>query len=74
MNHKILSAIPLASRVLAVAVRGDLGTDWTAYIDAVPGVSHDKEAQIVAEHGTKLPYEIAVILFPRIASTYSWRP
>ncbi len=73
MDHKTLGAIPLASRVLAVAVRGDLGTDWTAYIDAVPGINHDREAQLVAEHGTKLPYEIAVILFPKIASTHSWR-
>lgn len=73
MDHKVLGTIPLANRVLAVAVRGELGTDWTAYIDAVPGIDHDREAQFVTENGTKLPREIAAILFPNIASVYSWR-
>lgn len=62
----------LAKRVLAVAVIGSVG-DWAAYIDAVPGTNHDYEKYVVAREGEKLPYEIAILLFPQVARDYKWR-
>ena len=64
---------PLAMKVLAVAKQGGRGDDWAAYIDAVRGDSHKKEWQEVARRGTKLPYEIAKILFPDFDEKYEWR-
>ncbi len=72
-QKKILGMVPLASRILTVAVKGDSGTDWAAYIGIIES-SHEREAPNVAREGTKLPSEIAKILFPGIASTYNWRP
>lgn len=75
---------PLAMRVLAVAVishagevaqeqlgEGKLGF-WAAYIDAVPGQRHDDEYEEVADHGDKLPQDVAELLFPAIAKKYVW--
>jgi len=53
----------LDTHVLAVAVEGAV-SDWAAYIGAVKGRDHGKEWKKVAETGTKLPKEIAEILFP----------
>ena len=53
----------LASTVIAVACEGT-NKDWTAYIGGVQGKNHEKEWQEVAEHGAKLPQQIAEILFP----------
>ena len=55
--------IALDSRVIAVAVEGGIG-DWSAYIGAVEGRNHDEEWEEVARHGTKLPREVAELLFP----------
>lgn len=55
---------PLARKVLAVAVKGDVD-DWAAYIDCVSGENHRIEAEKVAKHGTKLPENIGRLLFPR---------
>ncbi len=63
---------PLDSKVLAVAVIGDVG-DWTAYIGAVEGRDHNIEQHEVARSGSKLPFELAKILFPELASSYKWR-
>ena len=69
---RIVRYISLASRVLAVATLGDI-EDWTAYVDAVRGESHDNEVMEVTKYGEKLPFEIAKILFPEIAAKYKWR-
>ena len=53
----------LDSRVIAVAVEGSIG-DWTAYIGAVQGKNHNEEWEEVAQRGTKLPKEVAQLLFP----------
>jgi len=53
----------LDRQVLAVAVEGAVG-DWTAYIGAVKGKDHSREWQKVRDYGTKLPREVAEILFP----------
>jgi len=53
---------PLARNVLAVARTGIEGS-WAAYIDAVPGKSHEAEAAEVLDRGNKLPREIAEMLF-----------
>lgn len=63
----------LSKKVLAVAVINSSIKDWAAYIDAVPGVNHDVEKHDVTKEGTKLPYEIAKLLFPQVASGYKWR-
>lgn len=60
----------LAPCVLVVATPGHGYGDWAAYIDAVPGKSHRQEFQAVADHGTKLPKDLACILFPFDPGTY----
>jgi predicted thioredoxin/glutaredoxin len=52
----------LSQRVLAVAVEGAAG-DWAAYVDAVIGNNHEREAPLVAEWGGKLSRELAELLF-----------
>lgn len=52
----------LATRVLAVAVPGEIG-DWAAYIDAVPGRDHSEEYKEVMHHGCKMDKRIAATLF-----------
>jgi hypothetical protein len=63
---------PLAQHVLAVArikhtdrTTGWFG-DWSAYIDAVPGVSHKDEWMEVLMSGEKLPEDVARLLFPEV--------
>jgi len=69
----IVSYKALSSRVLVVAsVNTEVG-DWAAYIDAVPGKSHDKEYQEVGRTGSKLPKKVAEMLFPYEAEHYRWR-
>jgi len=62
----------LDSHVLAVAKEG-LVSDWTAYIGAVPGICHDIEYKMVLGNGSKLPYEIAKILFSDFDKDFEWR-
>ena len=57
--------IRLASRVLVVASVNEPVGDWSAYIDAVPGMNHEREWQDVAKIGTKLPQDHAEFLFPQ---------
>jgi hypothetical protein len=71
--HEILVTRALANKVLVVAVINEDIRDWAAYIDAVPGKSHEQEKAEVARVGNKIPYEIAKILFPQIASEFQWR-
>lgn len=72
-NHReLMDYVALSRRVLAVAAQGSIG-DWAAYIDAVEGENHEEEMQRVADHGTKLPYGIAKILFPHWAKKFGWR-
>lgn len=61
----------LDTKVLAVAVEGVVG-DWSAYIGAVAGRDHDREAKGVMEYGTKLPKAVAEILFPDL-KRLRWR-
>ena len=63
--------IALDSRVLAVAKEGAIG-DWAAYIGAVLGKNHEREAEEVAGRGSKLPKKVAELLFPNWASK-DWR-
>ena len=53
----------LDRRVLVVAVEG-YANDWAAYIGAVAGKDHQKEWLDVRDHGSKLPREVAEVLFP----------
>lgn len=68
----------LAARVLAVAsvhvleegegeriglTEGDI-FDWSVYIDAVMGMNHEDEMEEVLRFGSKLPVEVAHVLFP----------
>jgi len=49
--------------VLAVAVEGAVG-DWAAYIGSVEGNNHHNEYRKVRDRGSKLPKEVAELLFP----------
>jgi hypothetical protein len=69
---KVIRYKALGARVLAVATVGAVG-DWSAYVDAVPGKSHEKEAEEVAGTGDKLPEDLAKFLFPDLAEQYQWR-
>ena len=71
--NKILVTRALANKVLVVAVVDEDFRRWAAFIDAVPGVNHEQEKIEVAQYGNKIPYEIAKILFPHVASGYKWR-
>jgi hypothetical protein len=62
----------LDPRVLCVAV-SDHG-EWAAYVASVPGQRHTEEAEEVARHGSKLPHDIAKLLFPSMEEAYRWRP
>lgn len=64
--------LALSPRVLVVAVEGAV-KDWSAYIDAVKGFNHVAESEAVARNGTKIPYEIAKLLFPRFDEQFKWR-
>lgn len=71
--NKILVTRALAKNVLVVAVVDEDIRDWAAYIDAVPGMDHEQEKHEVARVGNKIPYEIAKLIFPALASMYQWR-
>ena len=58
--------------VLAVAVEGH-ADDWCAYIGKVPGIRHDVEFHQVANTGTKLPKDVAAVLFPWWTQELKWR-
>lgn len=73
MSENIVAIRALSRKVLTVAVVNERIKDWAAYIDAVPGKSHENEKQEVSQTGEKLPYEIAKLIFPQIASDYKWR-
>ncbi len=61
-----LSWSNIAPQVLAVAVVDE--TRWSAYIDAVPGEDFDAEATEVVLHGTTIPHDMAVCLWPDFES------
>lgn len=65
----------LASRVMTIAIANITVGDWAAYVDAVPGENHDEEfVQLLEKRcSTKLPYEIAKIIYPRYDGKYIWR-
>ncbi len=48
---------------MAVAVEGAIG-DWAAYIGAIEGHNFDEEWQQIRDNGTKLPKDVAELLFP----------
>lgn len=73
MEYNIVGSHPLSQRVLAIAVLGSSGLDWSAYVYHVPGLCHEDEKIIVARHGDKLSKEIATVMFPGIAKQYVWR-
>lgn len=51
-------------KVLVVARTRRGQCAWSAYIDAVPGIDHDKEKNKVLLWGNKLPEAIARAMFP----------
>ena len=59
--------------VLVVAKQGAGGSDWAAYIGSTHGLSSDRHIPRVQSYGTKLPYEVAKVLFPRSDEKYEWR-
>ena len=65
----------LGHKVLVVAIKRIEGRDtktrellygWRAYINGVPGQSHQAEIQDVVDYGFCLPVHIAKCLFPEI--------
>ena len=66
LKEKIIYSA-LASKVIAVAVAnykedGEL-FDWSCYVDAVPGQSHENEYEEVARFGDKTNVDIACSIF-----------
>lgn len=53
----------LAMRVMAVAILNFKVGDWSAYVNAVPGMNHRNEWREVAKHGDRLPRKAAEALF-----------
>lgn len=64
----------LSSKILVVAKQGKALFDWAAYIFPVPGICHNEEWKLWKTEGTKIPYNLAKVLFPDFAARYSWRP
>jgi hypothetical protein len=72
MGLKKVKWIALDARVIAVAVEGE-NKDWSAYIGAVSGKDHTEEWKEVLKKGSKLPKEVAEVLFPDFAEQFRWR-
>lgn len=76
---KIADWKALDSKVIVVASvtmfpKGSkIAGEWAAYIGAVAGERHSEEWQGVLEHGSKLPYKVAALLFPEFDKKYRWR-
>lgn len=65
LESKLLDYRVLATRVLAVAIKGSI-QDFAVYVDAVEGNNHTEEWQKVARHGNKQGINIAKALFPNL--------
>lgn len=67
----------LDKNVLAVAVTDNWASDdvcyWAAYIGAVQGKNHNDEWQEVRDNGSKLPEDVASVIFPEFAAKFRWR-
>lgn len=61
----------LDNHVIAVAAEG-YADDWAAYIGQMAGDSLDTDVHSVRRTGRKLPYEVAIILFPQFKDL-KWR-
>lgn len=66
---RTIRRVALARKVLCVATTRVEGS-WTAYINAVPGLDHHVEVDVVLARGTKLPERIARMLFPEFDGQY----
>jgi len=73
LGDREISYKALSNKILVVAVQGGMGTDWSAYICIVEGQNHHREALTAWRDGTKLRYELAQVLFPRLDKKYTWR-
>lgn len=76
--HKTSEYVMLDSKVMCVAISNAIGTfcDWAAYIKCVPGKNHEIEHEFLVKHdrdATKLPYDIAKLLFPNYDEKFTWR-
>ena len=71
MEQKI-RYIALHSKVLVVAKEG-IVKDWSAYCAPVPGECHEDEYMGVFGTGSKLPYNVAKVLFPDFDEEFEWR-
>ena len=69
MKYNVIASLFLANKVLVVVTRRGEGT-WCAYIKDVPGENYEREAQLVAEWGSKLLESRARCLFPYIEGPY----
>lgn len=72
-NKKEIGYTALDTKILAIAVQGGMGTDWSAYICIVEGQNHHREALTAWRDGSKLRYEVARVLFPHWDKRYTWR-
>ena len=63
MTYKVIGWLVMSQKVLVVATQGTVG-DWSAYIDAVPGIDHKNEIKEVIERGSKVSPRIAAAMFP----------
>jgi len=75
-GERVIYVVPLATRVLAVAVCKIIDgrpVDWNAHIDAVEGKKHDDEWAAVASEGQGMSLALARHLFPHVEKEgYTW--
>jgi len=65
--------VALDTRVIVAArAQPDVGY-WSAYIGAVRGNNHDLEYRDVIDHGSKISYRLAKVLFPILDEQFTWR-
>lgn len=72
-NTYLIRGISLAPHVLVIAKVNLKVKDWSAYIGALWEDSHQDNYHQVANHGSKIPYEMAKALYPDLMETYRWR-
>lgn len=59
--------------IMAVALQGGAGWDWSAYIGICEGKNREEEWDSTWRKGVKLEEHIAKVLFPEFARKYRWR-
>ena len=68
-------SLKMLSPDIAVLAKQSNGHEsWAAYVMSLAiGIPEELMIEQTAKYGTKLPYEIAALMFPEFAKKYPWR-